>query len=84
MKMWPEVDIQGPLPPHFKSGPGRPKKLRIREVDELGTRMRRPGVSYRCTKCDKFGHNKRRCKSTIHDPNDAKRKVYFLTFFNFV
>jgi hypothetical protein len=85
MEMWPEVDIEEPLPPHFKRGPGRPKKLRIRELDELGTRMRRPGVNYRCTKCDKFGHNKRKCKSTIQDPNASKRKVYFIDFFfNFI
>jgi hypothetical protein len=81
MEMWPEVDIEEPLPPHYKRGAGRPKKLRIREVDELGTRMRRPGVSYRCTKCDKFGHNYRRCKSTIQDPNAAKRKVYYFNLF---
>jgi hypothetical protein len=81
MEMWPQVDIEEPLPPHYKRGPGRPKKLRIREVDELGSRMRRPGVSYRCTKCDKFGHNKRKCKSTTQDPNAAKRQVNFFHFF---
>jgi len=51
------------------------KKLRIREFDENGGRMRRPGVTYRCTKCDKIGHNKRRCKSDVQHPEAAKRQV---------
>jgi len=75
MDMWPDVEIYEPFPPHYKRGPGRPEKLRIREVDKLGSRMRRPGVAYRCTKCDKFGHNARRSKSTNQDSYAAKRKV---------
>ena len=60
----------------YKKGPGRPRKLRIRECGEEGARRRRlPGVSYRCTKCDKFGHNAQTCKSTTQDPNGLKRKV---------
>ncbi|CAK8562212.1 unnamed protein product [Lathyrus sativus] len=61
-------------PPSFKKGPGRPKKLTWREHDETGSRMRSPGVAYRCTKCDKFGHNSRKCQSIIQDTNALKRK----------
>ncbi|XP_050877691.1 uncharacterized protein LOC127081480 [Lathyrus oleraceus] len=30
--MWPEVEMEPPLPPAYKNGPGRPKKIRIRET----------------------------------------------------
>ncbi|XP_058769018.1 uncharacterized protein LOC131642868 [Vicia villosa] len=74
-EMWPEVQSDPIIPPMYKRGPGRPKKLRIRECGEDGARRRRfPGVSYRCTKCDKFGHNAQTCKSTTQDPNALKRK----------
>src|SRR4051812_7978576 len=32
--MWPEVDMEEMLPPSYKRGPGRPKKLRRREPGE--------------------------------------------------
>jgi hypothetical protein len=72
----PDVEIEEMLPPEYKRGPGRPKKLRIRECGEVnGGRFRRPGVGYRCTKCNKLGHNAGTCKSTTQDPEAAKRKV---------
>ncbi|XP_058756954.1 uncharacterized protein LOC131630180 [Vicia villosa] len=74
MDMWPTVDAENLLPPQYKKGPGRPKKLRFRELDESGSRMRRVGVSYRCTKCDKLGHNSRKCQATEQNPNALKRK----------
>ncbi|XP_058749183.1 uncharacterized protein LOC131622170 [Vicia villosa] len=74
-EMWPEVEADPIMPPMYKRGPGRPKKLRIRECGEEGARRRRlPGVSYRCTICDKFGHNAQTCKSTTQNPNALKRK----------
>jgi hypothetical protein len=75
MDMWPTVDAEELLPPQYKKGPGRPKKLRFRELDENGSRMRRVGVAYRCTHCDKFGHNSRKCQAKEQDPNALKRKV---------
>jgi len=75
MEMWPEVEQEEILPPHYKRGPGRLKKLVIREFNELGGRLRRPGVAYRCTKYDKMGHNARSCKSGVQNPEAAKRKV---------
>ncbi|XP_058767169.1 uncharacterized protein LOC131640807 [Vicia villosa] len=72
--MWPDVDTEELLPPSYKKGPGRPRKLRIRETGEEGARRRLPGVSYRCTKCDKVGHNVKSCKSKKQHPNGLKRK----------
>ncbi|MCH98703.1 hypothetical protein A2U01_0019709, partial [Trifolium medium] len=46
MDMWPNVEVDEMLPPTYKKGPGRPKKLRFREQDEGSARMRRPGVAY--------------------------------------
>ncbi|XP_058756746.1 uncharacterized protein LOC131629959 [Vicia villosa] len=74
MDMWPTMDVENFLPPQYKKGPGRPKKQRFRELDESGSRMRRVGVSYRCTKCDKLGHNSRKCQATEQHPNALKRK----------
>ncbi|XP_058783754.1 uncharacterized protein LOC131658483 [Vicia villosa] len=74
MDMWPNVEADEMLPPSYKKGPGRPKKLRFREHDEGGARMRRPGVAYRCTNCDKFGHNSRKCKSAKNNQDALIRK----------
>ncbi|KAK2409855.1 hypothetical protein QL285_045255 [Trifolium repens] len=75
--MWPkppEGVEENILPPMYKNGPGRPRKLRIREVGEEGSRRRRKGVVYLCTKCSKPGHNAGSCKSKEQDPNRLKRK----------
>jgi len=74
--MWPVVDAEEMLPPTYKKGPGRPKKLRRREPDELEPKHHKRQVSkYRCTKCGEFGHNRRCCKSTTINPEAQKRKV---------
>ncbi|XP_058726866.1 uncharacterized protein LOC131598245 [Vicia villosa] len=72
--MWPEVESEELLPPNYKKGPGRPRKLRIRESGEEGDRRRLPGVSYRCTRCDKVGHNVKTCKSKRQNQSAMKRK----------
>jgi hypothetical protein len=75
--MWPKppegVD-ENILPPMYKNGPGRPRKLRIRAVGEEGARKRRRGV-YHCTTCNSTSHNAKSCKATEQDPNSLKRKV---------
>ncbi|KAF6134702.1 hypothetical protein GIB67_002103 [Kingdonia uniflora] len=43
-------------PPPLVRGPGRPRKVRIKGVDEGG------GSQKRCSKCGGFGHNKKTCK----------------------
>ncbi|KAI5398136.1 hypothetical protein KIW84_063796 [Lathyrus oleraceus] len=45
MNMWSNVDVEDMLPPQYKKGPGRPKKLRFKEHDETWSRMRRSGVT---------------------------------------
>lgn len=75
MDMWPNVDVGNTLPPQYKKGSDRPKKLRFIEHDESGSRMRRSGVAYRSTKYDKFGHNSRKFHSKECDPNALKRKI---------
>ena len=74
-EMWHEVQSEELLPPMYKKGPDRPRKLRIRECGEDDSRRGLFGVSYRCTKCDKFGHNVQSCKSKKQDPNALKIKV---------
>ncbi|KAI5397886.1 hypothetical protein KIW84_063628 [Lathyrus oleraceus] len=53
-EIWLEFQSEELLPPMYKKGPSRSRKLRIREYSEDGARRRLPGVSYRFTKCDKF------------------------------
>jgi hypothetical protein len=76
-EMWPKppdnVD-EVILPPLYKNGPGRPRKLRIRGS---GARKRRRG-QHLCTKCNLGGHNASSCKSKVQDPNGLKRKVIFM------
>lgn len=50
-------------------------KVRIRECGENGARRRKPYVSYKYTKCDKFGHNALSCESTTQNTNDLEIKV---------
>lgn len=77
MDMWPTVDIEEMLPSKHKKGPSRHTKLRFREHDERCSRMMRPGLTCRCTKCDKFGNNSRKFQSNEHGPNALKRKVAY-------
>lgn len=77
MNVWPTVDVEDILPPKYKKGSGRPNKLRFIEHDEIRSRMSRPGVTYRSTKCDQFGHNSRKCKSNEQDLHALNRKVTY-------
>ncbi|CAL5183759.1 unnamed protein product [Lathyrus oleraceus] len=61
------------LPPSYKRGPGRPKKLRRREPDEDPDKVTTQ-TSYCCTRCIVHGHNVRSCKIQVIDPEDQKRK----------
>ncbi|KAK2434921.1 hypothetical protein QL285_020024 [Trifolium repens] len=75
--MWPKpadgVPQETLLPPMYKRGPGRPRKLRIRQFDENGVRKPRRGKKH-CTKCGKPGHTVISCKSKTQDPDSLKRK----------
>jgi hypothetical protein len=66
------------LPPSYKNGPGRPRKLRIRGTDEDGARKRRRVATYTCTRCSQPGHNSLSCKAKEQCPKGLKRKVTFV------
>ncbi|XP_058749639.1 uncharacterized protein LOC131622610 [Vicia villosa] len=60
---WPKTSDPVILPPMYKRGPGRPKKLRRREPDEANQhKWQRTNTSHRCKKCQELGHNARTCK----------------------
>jgi len=51
---WPKTNYPKNLPPQFKRGPGRPKKLRRREPDEEGMengKWSRAHTTTRCKRC---------------------------------
>ncbi|CAJ2670456.1 unnamed protein product [Trifolium pratense] len=79
MDMWPEpenAEERLEILPHtiYKIGPGRPKKVRIREFDEDGVRKRKRCVKYRCTTCNSFMHNATTCKSKTQDQDAMNKK----------
>lgn len=82
MNMWFNVDVKDMLLLKYKKGLGRPKKLMFREHDETGSKTRRPGVAYRRTKFDNFGHNSRKSQRKKHCPKTLKRKVIYHCFEN--
>lgn len=75
MDMWHEVQADELQPLVYKNGIGRPMKVRIKEHGEDGARRRRNCVSYKCIKCNKFGHNALSCKGTTQKLNALKIKV---------
>jgi len=62
---WPKTWYTPMEMPPDRVKPGRPKKLRRVEHDEViprrGTRMTRRYVTTTCSKCGKTGHNSRTC-----------------------
>ncbi|KAJ1392294.1 hypothetical protein SESBI_35938 [Sesbania bispinosa] len=60
---WPKTNNIHVMPHIFKAGPGRPKKLRRREVDEdpNPTKLKRSHTKYTCGRCQQGGHNIRKC-----------------------
>ena len=61
---WPKTNFPEVLPPQFKRGPGRPKKLRRREPDEErmeNGKWSRAHTTTKCKRCLKVGHNNRTC-----------------------
>lgn len=66
-RMWPKGVGYPVQPPLIRKMPGRPKKKRRRDADEIDpqnpTRMRRTGMVMTCQKCFQVGHNSRGCKN---------------------
>lgn len=61
------------MPPLYKRGAGRPKKLRRRDPydDPNPNKLKRGGAFVRCSKCKQFGHNKKGCKNPAVDDDEA-------------
>ncbi|KAH1056071.1 hypothetical protein J1N35_034136 [Gossypium stocksii] len=55
------------LPPPLRRPPGRPTKVRRKELDEpqIIESLSKRGVEMRCSKCKRVGHNKRSCKGEV-------------------
>jgi hypothetical protein len=70
------------LPPLYKNGPGRPRKLRIRGTDEDVAGKKKRVAAYTFTRCSLPGHNSLTCKSKEQCPNGLKRKVIFVFMFH--
>ncbi|KAH9724164.1 SWIM-type domain-containing protein [Citrus sinensis] len=78
---WPIADGDDILLPLLRRPPGRPKKNRRRETDEVPVERRR--YRMQCKHCKEFGHNKRGCpvnpqnanKKTRHYKNNLKSYV---------
>ncbi|PPR88970.1 hypothetical protein GOBAR_AA31720 [Gossypium barbadense] len=63
------------LLPTLRRPPGRPIKVRRKELDEPQTteRLSKRGVDMRCSKCKRIGHNKRSCKWEVGQNIPVKR-----------
>ncbi|CAM8887454.1 unnamed protein product [Rhodiola kirilowii] len=70
---WPEADGDVVLPPIFRRQQGRPRKKRIRPVEEPRNphRIRKIGIQIKCSRCRNTGHNSRRCTSQVVDSESA-------------
>ena len=78
---WPKTGFNPMSMPPNRSKPGRPKKLRRVEHDEVvprrGTKLTRKYVTTTCSHCGKQGHNKTTCFR-----REQEQKVYFHRFLN--
>ncbi|XP_021757228.1 uncharacterized protein LOC110722260 [Chenopodium quinoa] len=59
-EQWPEFNLPKILPPKLKRGIGRPSRNRKR--DETEDRKGKRAKTFRCSKCQDFGHNAKTCK----------------------
>jgi len=63
-QLWPKSNAPQILPPIFKTPPGRPRKLRRRELDEdvNYSRLGKKHLRMKCSNCGQFDHNIKSCK----------------------
>lgn len=76
--MWQEVGIVEMLPPTYKRGSERPKKLRRKGPDE-DPNKESTQTSYCCTNYGIHGHNARSCSSLVVNPEAQKNKGIYLS-----
>ncbi|KAK1379143.1 hypothetical protein POM88_025887 [Heracleum sosnowskyi] len=76
-KEWPLAKQVKLLPPKARRMPGRPKKHRRREADEVGggCRLSKKGVVMKCSRCLVIGHNKATYKATETEALENHRKA---------
>ncbi|KAL0350106.1 UNVERIFIED_CONTAM: hypothetical protein Sradi_4159800 [Sesamum radiatum] len=78
LELWEKTGYIPPLPPKFRKGVGRPKKLRRREVDEpaqkqkkksrgMKERLKRQQGTVKCKGCGLGKHNIKTCKRVLRD-----------------
>ena len=80
--MWTPIGLPPVQPPIKKRPPGRPKKKRAQEPDELRNHRKNRGLGIfkQCKACEKLGYNRRSYKgqagrnsSLLGNANQAKR-----------
>ncbi|KAK2649703.1 hypothetical protein Ddye_017192 [Dipteronia dyeriana] len=67
-KYWTKIGRPPLVPPKIVKQPGRPKKLRIREIGEISPSQRKfkqVHKSYTCSACKQKGHNYKRCSKRV-------------------
>lgn len=89
LNMWSAVEGWPIHPPPIKKNPGRPKKLRKKDLSESssgkGPRFSqfRSGVRMKCQNYNTYGHNRRTCKSVIPPVINNIMVCMFLVSINF-
>lgn len=88
-QLWPEIGLRPVLPLIYRAQPGKKKKKRRLEPDELKKKIgkrqklgKKHQVSLKCGKCGHVGHNRRSCKSTSVSSfviNLLHLLIYYLT-----
>ncbi|XP_063946796.1 uncharacterized protein LOC135151676 [Daucus carota subsp. sativus] len=76
-KEWPVANQVKLLPPKDRRMPGRPKKHRRRETDEVGSgcKLSKKGIVMKCSRCLMIGHNKATCKTSEAEVVESHRKA---------
>ena len=73
---WVETNQLAPIAPHVYKPPSRPPKQRKRDPEEPRNpyRFSRMNKTIKCGKCQKEGHNARRCKASITSETPWQRR----------
>ena len=76
-KEWPITTQIKLLPPKARRMPGRPKKHRRREADEVGSgcKLSKKGITMKCSRCLQIGHNRATCKTDEAEVQENHRKA---------
>ncbi|KAK8695591.1 hypothetical protein V6N13_000744 [Hibiscus sabdariffa] len=75
-----DTTCESVIEPKLRRPPGRPKKKRVKEVDEPSNstgKFTKRGATMYCSKCRKAGHNQRTCKGEVggNIPVNAPRGI---------